>query len=294
MALRQTHNSEQRDSEINHKLQLHENRLNDSLKNLILNGQSKDPIDPKLGNSVMWLSDGIESGNAGDLMVKVNVAGVVTTVTLITAYSIFTEGSIPFADSTGKLIENNSNFYWDPIGLMLGIRNSNPTEALEVGGNVRLFKPGISPYLSLLNSGGSSTIRFDTEGNSYINRFTGNLGIRTSIPDAILTVEGTQRVSAGKIENNQTGLSYTAVLGDAGKRMTSNNSGLAVHDLPPNSSIVYEVGAILEWENLGSNTFELKDEAGVSIVTLAAISGIITEKVILINKGPDQWTATKF
>lgn len=44
-----------------------------------------DPADPAVGKSVMWVSDGTGAGNAGDVMVKTNIGGVVHTRT-ISAY----------------------------------------------------------------------------------------------------------------------------------------------------------------------------------------------------------------
>ena len=46
---------------------------------LSLTGQSSDPANPSTGNAVMWLSDGTGSGNAGDLIIKTNVSGVIYT-----------------------------------------------------------------------------------------------------------------------------------------------------------------------------------------------------------------------
>jgi hypothetical protein len=42
-----------------------------------------DPADPSAGDSVQWLSDGTGSGDAGDVMVKINVGGTTKTATLI-------------------------------------------------------------------------------------------------------------------------------------------------------------------------------------------------------------------
>lgn len=44
---------------------------------------STDPDDPDDGNSVTWVSDGMGSGNPGDVMIKINVGGTVKTVTLV-------------------------------------------------------------------------------------------------------------------------------------------------------------------------------------------------------------------
>ena len=48
---------------------------------------SSDPADPDAGNSVQWVSDGTGTGDAGDVMLKVNVGGTTKIITLID-YSI--------------------------------------------------------------------------------------------------------------------------------------------------------------------------------------------------------------
>jgi hypothetical protein len=44
---------------------------------------SSDPADPDAGNSVQWVSDGTGSGDAGDVMMKINVGGTTKVITLI-------------------------------------------------------------------------------------------------------------------------------------------------------------------------------------------------------------------
>jgi len=44
---------------------------------------SSDPADPSAGNSAQWVSDGTGAGDAGDVMVKINVGGTTKTATLI-------------------------------------------------------------------------------------------------------------------------------------------------------------------------------------------------------------------
>jgi hypothetical protein len=44
---------------------------------------SADPSDPSAGNSVQWVSDGTGSGDAGDVMMKINVGGTTKTITLV-------------------------------------------------------------------------------------------------------------------------------------------------------------------------------------------------------------------
>jgi len=44
---------------------------------------SEDPDDPPDGRAVYWLSDGTDSGDAGDIMIKINAGGTVKTDTWI-------------------------------------------------------------------------------------------------------------------------------------------------------------------------------------------------------------------
>jgi hypothetical protein len=44
---------------------------------------SSDPANPDPGHSVQWVSDGTGSGDAGDVLMKINVGGTTKTVTLV-------------------------------------------------------------------------------------------------------------------------------------------------------------------------------------------------------------------
>jgi len=43
---------------------------------------SSDPDDPDEGHSVMWMSDGTDSGDDGDIMIKITAGGTTKTITL--------------------------------------------------------------------------------------------------------------------------------------------------------------------------------------------------------------------
>ena len=53
----------------------------------VLPALSADPADPDIGQSIIWMSDGTDTGDNGDIMIKVNVGGVIKTATLLD-YSI--------------------------------------------------------------------------------------------------------------------------------------------------------------------------------------------------------------
>lgn len=50
---------------------------------LQLSSRDSDPSDPADGESVIWLSDGTEAGDGGDLMVKITVGETTKTITLV-------------------------------------------------------------------------------------------------------------------------------------------------------------------------------------------------------------------
>ena len=52
------------------------------------------------------------------------------------ALSGFTNGSVIFATSSGRLTQDNTNFYWDDVNNRLGIGTATPAKALQVAGAV--------------------------------------------------------------------------------------------------------------------------------------------------------------
>jgi hypothetical protein len=50
---------------------------------LTLVEKSAEPADPAEGSSVLWMSNGIGSGDDGDIMIKITAGGVTKTVTLV-------------------------------------------------------------------------------------------------------------------------------------------------------------------------------------------------------------------
>ena len=65
--------------------------------------------------------------------------------------------------------------------------------------------------------------------------------------------------------NNQTGTSYTLVLADGWQWVTSNNSGAVTFTVPPNSSVAYAVGTIIQFQNYGAGKLTFSPGAGVTI-----------------------------
>lgn len=70
--------------------------------------------------------------------------------------------------------------------------------------------------------------------------------------------------------NTQTGTSYTTVLADNGKLVTLSNAAAIAVTIPPNSSVVYPVGAQINMAQLGAGQVTVSGGSGVTIVSTGA------------------------
>jgi len=65
--------------------------------------------------------------------------------------------------------------------------------------------------------------------------------------------------------NAQTGTTYTLVLADAGKLVTSSNGSAQTITVPPNSSVAFPTGTQIIVQNIGSANATLAEGSGVTI-----------------------------
>jgi len=65
--------------------------------------------------------------------------------------------------------------------------------------------------------------------------------------------------------NAQTGTTYTFVLADAGKMVTSSNGSAQTFTVPPNSSVAFDIGTQIIVQNIGSANCTLAQGSGVTI-----------------------------
>ncbi len=66
--------------------------------------------------------------------------------------------------------------------------------------------------------------------------------------------------------NAQSGTTYTFVLGDAGKTVSSSNAAPTTFTIPPNASVAFAVGTVIYVSTVGAGKCTLAPGAGVSIV----------------------------
>ena len=178
------------------------------------------------------LQDVTTNGKITNQGIEITAGGLKTNSITDTELTI---NSVPFIGTGGKIIDDNTNFVWDPVNKWLGIQTNTPTAELD------LHSSTTSPMISINNvAGNASNIIFQNTninkwriGNNAANAFVifnSNLGIAAfTIPTANNTVQFNSNISFAQsaILNNTTG--YNAIGGDATgiffKIGTSANTG---------------------------------------------------------------------
>jgi len=90
--------------------------------------------------------------------------------------------------------------------------------------------------------------------------------------------------------NTQTGTTYTLVLGDAGKVVEMNNASSNVLTVPPNSSVAFPTGTVLEVAQYGAGQTTIAQGSGVTIRTPSTlILRARYSSVALRKRGTDEW-----
>lgn len=90
--------------------------------------------------------------------------------------------------------------------------------------------------------------------------------------------------------NAQTGTTYTLVLTDAGKQVTTSNASGVALTIPLNSSVAFPTGTRIWVLNLGSGSLTISGSGGVTVSTS---TGDLTlnqyDVAILFKTGTDTW-----
>ena len=92
--------------------------------------------------------------------------------------------------------------------------------------------------------------------------------------------------------NAQTGTSYTLVLTDGGKMITSSNGSAQTITVPPNSSVAFPVGTQIIVQNLGSANATLAQGSGVTLQSKDSNKEIDGQyaSAALIKTATDTWS----
>jgi len=92
--------------------------------------------------------------------------------------------------------------------------------------------------------------------------------------------------------NAQTGTSYTLVLTDGGKMITSSNGSAQTITVPPNSSVAFPIGTQIIVQNLGSANATLAQGSGVTLQSKDSNKEIDGQyaSAALIKTATDTWS----
>jgi len=230
-------------------------------------------------------SDVTLSGSANTTLTLQGQSGIVTLQDTLT----FTAGSIPFANSTGLLSQDNPNFFWDNTNNRLGIGISSPVSKLHVAGDISLGSTGgnivnivfreVNPIME---------INFDgTVNKMHLGSVAGNGEIIT-LEDASL------RMGVGQT-------SPTSKLHIKGAGTTSTTSALNVTDSDGTSLLFVRddgnVGigttspdGIAQFRRPGQAGVRITSDTSASVLILTAnkVSGVDNDAILRLNAGTSE------
>jgi hypothetical protein len=158
-------------------------------------------------------------------------------------------------------------------------------------------------------SGGDVTFHSDTAGDAFLwdssaesLTITGtNAQTALAVADGNVTMADDLTVTGGIVGgsvvapiafNAQTGTTYTFVIGDAGKLVTSSNGSAQTFTVPPNSGVAFVVGTQIIVQNIGSANCTLAQGSGVTITSVDSSKEIDGQyaSACLIKTATDTWT----
>lgn len=136
--------------------------------------------------------------------------------------------------------------------------------------------------------GTSPEVVRDTIGTALV----AGSGISITVDDPGDTITIANTGAATRSVNAQTGTSYTLVLADAGKFVTMTNAAASTLTVPPNSSVAFPGGTVIEGAQLGAGQVTLTPGSGVTIngtpgLKIAAQYGTFG----LLKTATDTWLA---
>ncbi len=93
--------------------------------------------------------------------------------------------------------------------------------------------------------------------------------------------------------NAQTGTTYTLVLGDASKAVECSNAAAITLTVPPNSSVGFPVGTVIEVTQIGAGQVTLAPGSGVTLNNAAGLKTRVQwSSVVLRKRATDTWLVT--
>ena len=169
----------------------------------------------------------------------------------------------------------------------LGLTDSNATSgAILVGTAASTTAWTTSPSINITGnaSGTAATV-------------TGAAQTNITSVGTLSALAVTGAITAGSVVaplaiNAQTGTTYTFVLADAGKFISSSNGSAQTFTVPPNSSVAFAIGTQILVQNIGSANCTLAQGSGVTIQSKDSNKEIDGQyaAATLIKTATDTWS----
>ena len=181
------------------------------------------------------------------------VTGVDGTGVDVTFHSATAGDYLLWDSSEEKLILEGTN-----AATVLDVTDGNVSigdGTLAVSGTLTVGTDGAGADVTFHSATGSDNFLWDASDEKLV--ITGTDGqTALDVPDGNVTITDTLTVSGGLVAplaiNAQTGTTYTFVLADAGKLVTSSNGSAQTITVPPNSGVAFAIGTQIIVQNIGS------------------------------------------
>jgi len=222
---------------------------------------------------------------------------------IMTSSAALTQGSIPFANASGALTQDNANLFWDDANNRLGIGTNTPTAPLDVLGDVAVSASGSttgSPRsIGITNwgAGNAARILFGDPWNALQNGYgqrmqlVGYWGIDVAghreSATALGYVPGTNSDASLNVIGTQADdpvLTVTSAAGQTGNMQEWRNSG--------GSALAYVNSSGVFVSNVATGTapFVVTSTTPVANLNIGGNAANVTGTVAIANGGTGQTT----
>ena len=166
------------------------------------------------------------------------------------------------------------------------------TEAEARTDATRAVTPAALATFALLSevSGGGTLTQEEVQDfvdDLFVHAFHSN--ISATYDDANNRIVLTGASAGGSlVQNTQTGTSYTLVLADEGKVVEMNNASANTLTVPPNSSVAFPIGAVIEVYRMGAGSTTVVAGSGVTVRNAGSLRAQYST-ASLRKRATDEW-----
>ncbi len=194
-----------------------------------------------------------------------------------------------------KVGATDSNAAANAVLVGTGASATSWTTSPTISGALTIGSDGAGADVTFYSATAGDNFLWDASDEKLV--ITGTDGQNSlEVADGDVSITDQLTVSGGLVAplqiNAQTGTTYTFVLADAGKLVTSSNGSAQTLTVPPNSSVAYATGTQIIVQAIGSGTATLAEGSGVTINSKDSNKDIDGQyaAATLIKTATDAWS----